>query len=184
VIGADINEREAILLEAVTSGYLELDAAGRFWRQKPGGRVRAEVRGRGYLQIRRKIRGREYWAMAHRIVYRYFRGPIPDGLTINHKDGQKTNNAPENLETATCKEQIQHAIRVLNSHQRVRHGQNGSAHLMARLSASDVMDIRRARAAGQKLSTLAERYGVSFKHVSSIALGRRWAHLPVQAEEL
>ena len=36
--------------------------------------------------------------LVHRIIYRKFIGPLDDELTVNHKDGNKINNKPENLE--------------------------------------------------------------------------------------
>ena len=37
----------------------------------------------------------------HRMVYEAFHGPIPDGLDIDHIDGNRVNNSPANLRTAT-----------------------------------------------------------------------------------
>lgn len=183
MIGADIAERESEIYDTVATGELSIDNAGRIWKTDSSGNpARAENPGRGYLQIRRRINGRVRWAMAHRIVYRHFNGPIPDGLTINHKDGAKRNNAPANLETATPKQQIWHAINELGSHKRVRGGQNGEAHLMAKLSESDVIAIRRARATGERLKALAKRYGVSQQTISKNARGDRWAHIPIEGE--
>jgi hypothetical protein len=182
LIRADIAERESAIYGTVTSGELSIDDSGRIWKLNASGPVRAENHGRGYLQIRRRVNGRLLWAMAHRIVYRHFNGPIPDGLTINHKDGVKTNNAPSNLETATPKEQIWHAIRELGSHKRVRGGQNGEAHLMAKLREPDVLAIRRARAEKQPIKELAARYGVSQQTISKTARGDRWAHIPIEGD--
>jgi hypothetical protein len=49
------------------------------------------------------------------MVYTYFKGKIPEGLTINHIDGNRTNNKPENLELATYKYQIEHATYILGT---------------------------------------------------------------------
>lgn len=42
-----------------------------------------------------------------RIVWIYHNGDIPDGLTIDHKDRNRSNNLIENLTTATRAEQLQ-----------------------------------------------------------------------------
>jgi hypothetical protein len=34
----------------------------------------------------------------HRLAYELMVGPIPDGFDIHHRDGDKLNNAPANLE--------------------------------------------------------------------------------------
>lgn len=47
----------------------------------------------------------------HRLVYRYFKGEIPNGMVINHLDGNKRNNHIDNLELTTQSENIKHAYK-------------------------------------------------------------------------
>ncbi len=51
----------------------------------------------GYIRVRRE--GREY--RAHRIIWEMFNGPIPEGMLIDHIDGDTLNNRIENLRLAT-----------------------------------------------------------------------------------
>lgn len=46
-------------------------------------------------------------------VWQVHKGDIPPGLTVNHKDGDPTNNRIDNLELATQSEQQLHRFRVL-----------------------------------------------------------------------
>lgn len=59
--------------------------------------------------IRPTKRGTDYWCVglslkvhrAHRIVWELVRGPIPDGMVIDHIDGDGLNNNIENLRIVT-----------------------------------------------------------------------------------
>ena len=42
----------------------------------------------------------------HRYVYEYVNGKIPEGLQIHHKDHDKGNNEPENLELLTKRQHV------------------------------------------------------------------------------
>ena len=51
----------------------------------------------GYPMI--KINGRKQYV--HRVMWESFVGPIPEGMTIDHIDGNKSNNSLSNLRLAT-----------------------------------------------------------------------------------
>jgi hypothetical protein len=165
---------ENLVMSAVRRGTIEIDAEGRCWRNNP--RRRAESRARGYLQVRFQRDGRKGMAYAHRLVYRWFKGSIPRGLTINHRstDGDGTNNRPDNLELATYTEQMRHAKNVLLRQLGQRGGEQNSE---AKLKESDVLEIRRRRSTGEKLTTIASDFDIVFQTVSRIARGGRWRTL-------
>lgn len=64
----------------------------------------SEAKGNGYHYIKGKKRAR--------IVYELFKGPIPEGLVINHIDGNKVNDHIDNLEAVTMGENNQHALNM------------------------------------------------------------------------
>ena len=70
----------------------------------------------GYLQVsvRRDSNDRRICYSAHRLVALAY---VPNPLSlpqVNHKDGDKLNNKPDNLEWMTAKENIHHAISTGN----------------------------------------------------------------------
>lgn len=177
---------EEILFRAVEAGWLEVRRDGSVWRiaqrrkSRWGGaetvrpvaphRIDASV-GAGYRTVKLMVNGKQTTTLAHRLVWRTLFGPIPPGLTINHKNGDKADNRPANLELATYAEQILHALHVLRVG---RTDQNGERNAMAKLTAKAVREIRRRRKAGERLKVIAVDFGVSDRTVSKIALGQRW----------
>jgi len=118
---------EEFVYQAVLMGELEIDSQGRIWRIAARGgnrwkggtttyhceKRRAENDAGQYLQVRVMIEGKRVYACAHRLVWRHFNGPIPKGMTINHKNGKKKENHPNNLELATYSGQAKHRHEVL-----------------------------------------------------------------------
>ena len=52
--------------------------------------------------------GKNAHILGHRMVYEAFRGSIPEGLEVNHKDENKHNNRLDNLELVTRSENIKY----------------------------------------------------------------------------
>ena len=71
--------------------------------------LKVNIHDNGYHSIIMHYKGKEYPASLHRLVAEYFI-PNPDGLpTVNHKDGDKSNNDITNLEWMTSKDNSIHA---------------------------------------------------------------------------
>lgn len=54
--------------------------------------------GIGYQQIGLRLNRKRYNVYIHRLVWKTFKGDIPDGYEINHIDHNKYNNKLDNLE--------------------------------------------------------------------------------------
>lgn len=166
------------LLGLVCSGYFRVDNDGSIWRQQVGTRtgnrraispVRADiVSNTGYRRVRFGKRGT---FSAHRMVWVVLRGPIPDGLEINHKNGNKADNRISNLELLTHKANVHHAFRVLGVPPVA-----GEANGQSKLTAAQVVEIRAAINGGEPKRALARRFGVTPTLIRHIASGRAWKH--------
>lgn len=96
-------------------------------------------------------------AYAHRVYWEQANGPIHDGVELDHLCRVRACVNPAHLEPVTHAENI-------------RRGAN------AKLTASDVAEIRRMIAAGGLTNeAIAERFGVHGCQVSRIKTGKRWA---------
>lgn len=174
------NDEEVYKL--VLAGELAIDEQGRVWRtafRRFGvlhtykKQRRAERPSGHYLSVRGTVSGRKVGTGAHRLVYRHFFGPIPHGLTVNHRDGKKRRNLPSNLELATYSEQALHAIHILKVGVAHRRGEKNPH---AKLTELKVAQIRDARKKGARLRTLAAKYKTTPQTISAICLGVRWSH--------
>ena len=125
----------------------------------------------GYRQVYLK-KGKTI--QAHRFIWEAVHGPIPDGLFINHINGNKRDNRLANLELVTHAENIRHAYRTgLASNKGDRHPGN-------RVGNFQVLTIRALADLGFTHTDIASRPGIplSRRQVSLIATRRAWSHLP------
>ena len=166
--------QEEFIYPFVVSGEFEIDNEGRIWRRRRRGRscerVRAEHQPEenGYLVVRRMVNGRRYYCGAHRLVWRHFNGPIPALHTINHKNGVKDCNRPDNLEPKTYGGNTAHAYAtgLMDEH--------GESNPAAKLTDNEVTQIRLAYSSGGfTQQQLAEKYGVRHQQISRIVRGQR-----------
>lgn len=102
----------------------------------------------------------------HKWIALTFHGPCPKGKEVNHKDGNKLNNKPDNLEYCTHKQNCQHAVD--NGLWEIRVGElNG----MAKLTNEQVLrarEMKRTKGRFWGRNELAKEYGISAKHLQKI----------------
>lgn len=109
---------------------------------------------------------------AHRVAYELTYGPLAPGKVVRHFvcDNPPCCN-PTHLRSGTQAD---------NSADKVAAGRQakGTGNGNAKLTEADVVDVRRARAAGAMTIDLAARYGVSNSLISQVCNGRLWRHVP------
>jgi hypothetical protein len=119
----------------------------------------------GYLAFdlqRDQTRDRQY---AHRLVWRAFRGEIPRGIDVNHRNGVRDDNRLENLELVTRSENVIHGHRLM--------GRKGT-----KLTEQNVQEILILLADGIfSQQQIADHYGVSQASIGHISVGRNWKRI-------
>lgn len=96
-------------------GWYEISSIGRVRRVGRGkaarvGRIlRPAVNHPGYLYVHLSRHNVQRNVSIHRAVAEAFIGPCPTGMELNHKDCDKKNNRPGNLEWVTRSRNTQHA---------------------------------------------------------------------------
>lgn len=73
-----------------------------------GKKLKQSINSKGYLIS--FMNGKTH--LIHSLVAKFILGERPQGLCVNHIDGNKTNNAPSNLEYVTLAENTKHSMRT------------------------------------------------------------------------
>lgn len=67
----------------------------------------------GYMEnTLRNVNGKQHTYARHRVIWYYFKGNIPQGMHIDHINGNKLDNRIENLRCVTPKENMNNPITV------------------------------------------------------------------------
>src|SRR3990167_10124201 len=185
-----MNTAETEFLALTALGMFTVDSAGAIWRHmewtrgsKTGSEPalvrlresrRADVstsgqrtdRGTSYLRVMFVSKGARHTVNAHRIVWMLANGqPIPDGLEVNHRNGDGLDNRPENLEIVTGSQNVTHAIRVLGAR---RKSQPGSRNSMAKITEEQAAQIKHlASLRSMPQWKIAEMFGISQQTVAN-----------------
>lgn len=115
--------------------------------------------------------GKTKSVLVNRIVaLRYIPNPLnlPE---VNHIDGVKAHNAVENLEWASRSDQERHAFATGLKSTR------GSQNSNAKLTSSQVLEIRQKAKDGRPNPELAKEYGVAASTIRGIVERITWSHL-------
>jgi hypothetical protein len=176
VVPYGMDQTETWLPIPQTNGTHSASNLGRIRRDTPVRRypagyiLRQYVNRYGYARIMLRRDGKAIGRAVHRMVAEAFFGP-PMGMTVNHKNGIKTDNRIENLEYMTLSDNLRHASKVLNAIKR------GESHPLAKLNESQILAIRALRTEGHTQQWIAKMFGILQPTVSSICSRRSWSHV-------
>jgi hypothetical protein len=144
--------------------------------QTPCWKIRAAAFKNGYLSYHLCKDGIRKYRLAHVMVWEAFKGPIPKGREINHKNGNRRDPWLRNLELMTRSQNAAHSFSVLgraNFNRPQRGSKNGSA----KLTEADIPKIFALAADGLYQWQIAEKFGVSQRAIGSVLLGTTWRHV-------
>ena len=141
--------------------------AGRVLSLTPTGKKRQ------YLRVGLHTKGIRSHHYVHRIVLRAFVGGRPTPKhECNHIDSDPSNNNLDNLEWVTRPENLRHAYRA-----GTMRPTRGELDGRARLTESQVLEIRARHSNGESMSELTRAYGVSYSCIKKVVRRIRWTHI-------
>ena len=123
--------------------------------------------GDGYKTVVLYKDSKPYFRYVHILVAQCWVGSSSSSKGyVNHKDGDKTNNAADNLEYADAKENTQHAY-----DKGLADGPGGEDNGKSKLTKAQVAKIRSSKQTGEELAKL---YDVDPATISLIKNKKRW----------
>lgn len=128
--------------------------------------------GRRYAQVflTRNSQGQHHYVQ--RLVMLAFVGERPEGMQVNHINGNGFDNRLENLEYVTPSQNVRHRFDVLG-----QKNPRGEEVRSSKLTEEKVREIRRLYAQGKPTNELAPMYGVDISNIRLIVRRKAWTHV-------
>lgn len=132
--------------------------------------LKPKINRQGYLTVGLVLGPlcRQQWRFIHRLVAAAFIGPLPVGLQVDHKDGNKMNNSATNLEYVSQSENILRSFRLGRVPKRGEQIRN------AKLT-EDI--VRKIRTSPLTCKAIAEMTGMNLWAIHDARSGRTWKHI-------
>lgn len=138
---------------------------------------------KGAVHIAWKDNKQTKHVLAHRLIYRVTKGPLGPDDQVIHLDGDRSNNRPVNLAKTDNAGSTNHAYALgLVDTNEMRNGlrnyYRNKLQVNAKLSAEQVIEIRRRFAAGETTKALAKAFHADRKAISYIVRGMAYKSVP------
>lgn len=148
---------------------------GRVMSKKTGLIHKQRLNVDGYVKITLTRNSKAKDFRAHRLVAQHFIPNPQDKETVNHIDGDKTNNYDSNLEWATREENMQHAYGL-----GLKKPMQGTLQKNSVFTEDEIKYIRsvyKPRCKQFGMRALAKKYGVSTSTIEKIGLGKSYKNI-------
>jgi hypothetical protein len=142
--------------------WAQVEVVGECWEWKGQRNVK------GYGSV--KVAGKSL--LAHRLSYLLYVGRLTPGHSVCHRCDNPPCVRPDHLFAGTAKDNVEDMIRK-GRNEAIR----GERVHSARLTADQVLEIRREAARGVPRRELGLRFGVSHGTISEIVTRRKWKHI-------
>lgn len=139
------------------------DAKGRLRQERP---MILSTNEDGYLKANLSKDGKQSHKFVHQLVQKTFNSPIPKGYEVNHKNGIRNDNRPENLEVLSHADNIFYSKNVLKT--------NYATYGNARMTKEQRDQIFYLRSNRMKISEIAVHIGFSKSQIGNVLSGKCW----------
>lgn len=112
------------------SDEYSVDDLGNVYSKK-GKILKSALTSKGYCNVSLRIDGKQKTMAVHKVILKSFVPQPSEKHQVNHKDGNKQNNALSNLEWCTPKENIRHSLYVLNNIDKAHNHYQGKKAIIA-----------------------------------------------------
>lgn len=159
-------------------GHYKISNFGRCISIKSSGMIiEWSIGKRGYATVCLSKDNKKKTITVHSLVLSAFVSDRPQGLVVNHKDGDKLNNQLQNLEWVTLKENALHSYYVLGNTAHCTPPRRYGADHPISISASQANDIKSAyEQPGSTSRKVAKEFGVSKTTVLAIVKNKHWSN--------
>lgn len=164
------------LIEASNLGRLRMKArpmavyaggTGNARKEFPAHEMRPWTQTTGYLVVSFMLARKTYKRFVHRLVARAFVDGYFEGATVDHIDGNRLNNLPENLEWVSLAENSR------RQNAAGRGAQFGDKHHGVKIKEAQLESVYAMRASGLSFAKIAKHFNVSLALIYKICNGSR-----------
>ncbi len=157
----------------ISKPYFSVDSVGNIYWTDTGTCLSQSKDKDGYLRCTYRARDRSHHTTVHRAVAEmYVTNPRPDKYNVvNHKDSDRTNNSPDNLQWTDAKGNRQH------SHVTGTHSVHGVKHSQCKSEEKTIHSICQQIALGLRPIDIAHNHDLPPYRIQNIKRGLAWREI-------